>query len=736
MGCKFIIKTEGVELELSPSISNDSSSDSFITTIQGLDEKELYKIIDEINKVKNTSLDLSNINTANVIGTIDFDELAKQNTYGLDTANEEDKDFSQLANFIIAKLPKENRPNILITNISNYKNSTRFDKDSRSIIMDLGDIKEYRFTSRLKSIIDYYVDELINSGQITDEHFKGTLSRQTLSDRLYNLPNSFNFSKPADNEFIKRLSLLLSTDESQVDSIAEILKKLYELHDLVATKDVDVQGVHNLESLNVYIDNIVEKFGKLNKKTKFEDLRDYYYNPAESHSKIPTLKPGDLIKFKNKEGSEKFGVDGFWGMYINDYIKKSDNLNENVKVYHIIQLTSEGKKNKHYRLTEDQLNFSENGSKKFITRTNIKDTPTTSPRLNKATDFNVEYLDDPFIFNAEEVETPSGAIKFVWDKSSLKSLKEGDLFKFHLKENKMGVFARVKEVKGNIIYYTTKNATSLKKTSIHNTGIESIFLNKATHNELVTLAAELQSGELRDTAYWRENSKYLPKAIERGNPNFEANLGEVSMGDLIVHKIGGKSYTNYVVNVKGGKFEVIDGNGDKHNVEKENVIKINFNLKKYSDVIDKFSTEFNAISKYLKEVQVDVEIKSKQYNAYDVSIPSNFTDLLKSNIKTEDIVEIDGDPFIVLDVDGSKLKVYNFNEKNAVLQVVEKSEVSAIIKTNPDILPHSEYTTVYNEKLRGNADTLQNLLNRLSNGNMVGLKYMMKKSDIKEYGIN
>lgn len=721
MGCKYILKLQnGIEIELDSIFENrDDSLSAFKKSLEQQllkDEQESGTKIEEILKsIESSKKPIHNIkefNATNAIGTTSIGFLVNslhkipnnkiQNTIieGIQSLTEWIKINSTILGFndiyytnvIAASFESDDHNNLI----------AKYFPERQFLVVDVNKLSERKHENILKGLIDYSLDMLKN-----DLNFLNQIN--TLDNKFKTYEDFYNFMQTLPNIYDGTQDDLLFLLENKLGIKEGTLRQLYFIHDRV----VEGSDTRFEAQLKASKNNSLEKQANLihNKyKLVASDYQNYYTENQESEE-FPFLNPGDLIKYKADDAITPFYI------YVGTYESKSLNLKTSKsnklidrKREHVI-ISKEGYLK---TVTDEDLKF----DNKFIYKKNIT-TDKVSLDESKKYDDNKHNLKEDYYhlnFKAEKVS-----------KEILKTLENGDLVYIKKKGRKDPIKHYVLGSIGNNLIVLDENNRKLQFSL--DVKIHSLKLLKKIHNEFQTI-----DGDTVPNFYNIENG-FIANTVKDGN--LDNLLENLKVGDIIrvKSKNGKQVYHNLVVGYNKDKSEIsiLNNKDEIIEIDKSQILSVIYNFKNIKDGLVNSRQEkskiVNLYDNFIKNnyfTYVGNANYDSYYNILDVSIPSLYTNDLKSKILNKDFVVVDNKIYYITDITPEGLIGFDLTRG---IKKINFNDVSHIIKSNFTLPFESKTLQINSIFVRPKDDPAFQKLFNSGNYEMIEMKYVRNKSN-------
>lgn len=724
MACKYTVTLgNGKEITLlsvSESFNGNDSIESFKESLEEIlrldllnDTNILNNLLKDLENSEKKPLDLDNFNFSTAIGTTNVYYL-NDSIYKIPDNENQNKlvdGINKITNWIKNNSLNLNFPNIFTNNIiaasfesTDLKNElTKYHPDRRFLLIDVNNLKNNKYENIFKSFIDYSLDMLRNDSDFVDS-IVNTFKYKSYDDfinEMVNLPNNYNTNH----------DLLLYYLENKFNLNKGVLLQLYQMHG--STPELPKFN----ESLKTNKNNSLENQALVvyQKYSKFAKSPELYYSENQESEEFPFIQSGDLIKLYDTNY-----LNGVFYIYVGSYEGKTLPLKDKTIITgreHVI-ISPNGNK----RTVSDKDLFkkikNEKGEtidyeRKFIYKKNIS---TSEINVNENINKNKDLINDFYSLNFN-----TGVSLDI-----LKILQHGDLIYIKKSGTKNPMGVQVLGIFGNNLITADKNGNKFTYNLNSLPKIESIKLLKENYNKFVNLE-NIEN-------YYNLSEGFINNKIT--DTNKQEILNNVKVGDIVrtLSKDGNAVFHNIIVGFNNDKSEFIILNN------KQKVIKIDSN--QVLNVIYNFKNSKNIIAKAVSDkdryINIFNDFKNKIYPTYagnlkhneyvsvlDVSIPSIYTNDLKSKIEPGDFITINKLIYSVLNISPTSILVFDNNNK---ITNVKFEDITHIIKNNFK-LEFENKTIEINSWLIG-SDLDNNFLNVFKSGDfkLKEVKYVKSKT--------
>ena len=721
MGCKYILKLQnGVEITLDSVFENRNDSlTAFKKSLEQQllkDEQESKTTIEEILKsIESSKKPIHNIkefNATNAIGTTSIGFLVNslhkipnnkiQNTIidGIQSLTEWIKINSNVlgfndiyhSNVIAASFESDDHNNLI----------AKYFPERQFLVVDVNKLSERKHENILKGLIDYSLDMLKN-----DSSFLNQIN--TLDNKFKTYEDFYSFMQILPNVYDGTQDGLLFLLENKLGIKEGTLRQLYFIHDRV----VEGNDTRFESQLKASKNNSLEKQANLiyNKyKLVASDYQNYYTENQESEE-FPFLNPGDLIKYKADDAITPFYI------YVGTYESKSLSLKTS-KSDKLINRTREhviiSKEGYLKTVTDEDLKF----DNKFVYKKNITTDKVFLEESKKYDDSKQNLKEDYYHLNFKTEKV---------SKEILKTLENGDLVYIKKKGLRDPIKHYVLGTIGNNLIVLDQNNRKIQFSL--DVKVHSLKLLKKIHNEFQTI-----DGDIIPNFYNIENG-FIANTVKDGN--LDNLLKNLKVGDVIrvKSKNGKQIYHNLVVGYNKDKSEIsiLNNKDEIVEIDKSQILSVIYNFKNIKDGLTNSRQEkskvVNLYENFINNryfTYVGNANYDSYYNILDVSIPSIYSNDLKSKILAKDFVVVNNKIYYITDVTPEGLVGFDMTRG---IEKINFNDISYIIKNN-FTLPFESKTLQMNSLfVRPKDDPAFQKLFNSGNYEMVEMKYVRNKSN-------
>ena len=672
--CKYKITLSNGEEIILNSITSDTSLSSFEKSLKNVfdsDPEKLSEIIKSIENSKKITLNIDNINdVSSIIGTTSVKNIIKtvsKNT-NADTQNELVDGIRSIGKWIeensnLLGFPDINTNNIIASSFDSNQSFgllTKYFQDRKFLLIDVNQLSNSRYENILKGLVDYTLDMLGN-----DESFKNNILNGFKNYKTYDEFRNDLMELP-NRKYDRKYDLILNIIERRIGININTLKKMYNLSNYVINNTNFEKSLISTKGnpLENQASSIYKKYVPFLKNV------DMYYSENQEFLKsddeinnFPFIQSGDLIKFYDGKLAN-----GIFYIYIGTYEPNSISINGKSKVVgkreHVI-ISPQGYIK---TVTDDELL---NESNKFTYKKNIS---TKDDKIDYSKKYNYDLTKDSdkyYHINYSEDEASNDL---------LKHLDNGDIIYVKKFKSKSPIAHYVLGVSGNsLVVEDSKGVRSTFNIDGLN-NIKSIKMLKENHSELSTI----DSSTISDL-YNIENG-FISKNVNKNN--LKDIIENLKIGDIVKVASGNNVFHNLVLGFNSNKSEIsiLTSTGRTVSISPSDILTVIYNYKYLKNDLNKSIKNRDKAEKILdnfKNGSVPTYPGNTLYNDYlsviDVSIPSPYTNNLKTGIESGDFIDINNQLYIVLSVTPTKVVALN---KNNIPVKVDFNGIKHIIKSD------------------------------------------------------
>lgn len=681
MSCKYkVILDNGVEFELDSiaSNSNETSLKLFEESLKNLLETNPEKINELLNKIESSKkvvLNIKDFDNSNTVGTTSLYYLSQSvsKQQNSDLQNKLVDGIRQITEWIKNNQLGLNFPDIFTNNViatsfqsdDNSKLLTKYFPDRKFLVVDINQLSDYKYENILKGLIDYSLDMLTGDTnfvkEVTSLDIFKNKNYEDIKEIINNLPNDYS----------NIYDVFLYNLENTLGLSTGVLSQLYKMHGSV------LNTTKFEESLKPKKGNSLETQAKIiySNYKKFLNEVDIYYSENQNF-KIPTneelnedsllqtmpfIQAGDLIKYY--DGTHPNGIFYFYvGTYEAKTLSKG-NENKSFGRTHII-ISKEG--------YVKEVNDSEISKDNNITYK--KNISTKDYQVNQIKKFNIDFkANKAAYYNLNYDDNVSPEI--------LKTLENGDYVFIKKNGIREAVAHYVLDVIGNtMVVLNGAKQEFLKLDS--KLKITSLKLLKEIHPEI----NNINPSEISD--FYNINNGFIANHVN--DENLQELINPLKVGDIVrtQSKDGKSSFHNLVVGFNQNKSQitVLTSKNTTIEIPSNQILNIicNFkNNKKQIQNILKNKEKAEILLKDFNNNEYCTFPGKAKFDSYmsviDVSIPSIYSNDLKTKLEIGDFVNIKNKLYSVLSINPTNITLFD-NNKN--IRVEKLENITHIIKSD------------------------------------------------------